>query len=50
MKTFDKVVDFQDKGGRANPNLDPDIHPLRVDDADKRALGAFLKTLTESWC
>ena len=46
LKTLEEVVDFYDKGGRANPNLDPDIQPLRVDDADKRALVAFLKTLT----
>jgi cytochrome c peroxidase len=46
LKTLEEVVDFYDKGGRANPNLDPDIEPLRMDDADKRALVAFLNTLT----
>jgi cytochrome c peroxidase len=46
LKTLEEVVDLYDEGGRANPNLDPDIQPLRVNDADKRALVAFLKTLT----
>jgi cytochrome c peroxidase len=40
------VIDFYDSGGRANPNLDPLIQPLRLTAHDKRALIAFLESLT----
>jgi cytochrome c peroxidase len=46
LATLEDVVQFYDQGGRANPNLDPDIRPLRLTAEDKRALGAFLRALT----
>jgi cytochrome c peroxidase len=46
--TLDDVVDFYDRGGRPNPNLDPDIRPLRLTDDEKRALVSFLQALSGS--
>jgi cytochrome c peroxidase len=46
LATLEDVVDYYDRGGRANPNLDPDIHRLDLPDDDKRALVAFLRTLS----
>ena len=46
MATLDEVVEFYDRGGRANPFLDRDLHPLGFADDDKRAIVAFLKTLS----
>jgi cytochrome c peroxidase len=39
------VIDFYDRGGRPNPNLDPDIRPLRLTPGEKAALLAFLRSL-----
>jgi cytochrome c peroxidase len=46
LATLEAVVDFYDRGGGSNPNLDPEIKPLRLTAGDKRSLIAFLKTLT----
>ena len=48
LATLEEVVDFYNRGGRRNPNLDPDLQPLDLPDADKRALVAFLKALSGS--
>jgi len=45
LPTLEAVVDFYEKGGRSNPNLDKDIMPLRLTAADKAALVEFLKAL-----
>lgn len=46
MATLEEVVDFYDRGGRPNPNLDPDMERLDLPEEDKRALVAFLKALS----
>jgi cytochrome c peroxidase len=46
LATLDEVVDFYDRGGRSNPNLDPEIHPLKLTSEDKAALVSFLRALT----
>ena len=46
--TLEDVIDFYDRGGRANRNLDADIRPLRLAAYEKRALVRFLGTLTGS--
>jgi len=46
LPTLEAVVDFYDAGGRANPNLDPEIHPLRLAPDEKHALVGFLRALT----
>ncbi len=48
--TLEQVVDFYDKGGTANRNLDPLIKPLNLSEEDKKALLSFLKALNgEGW-
>jgi cytochrome c peroxidase len=50
FQTLDEVVDFYNKGGIANSNLDPNIRPLRLTDGEKQSLVAFLKSLSgEGW-
>ena len=51
--TLEEVVDHYDHGLAQHPTLDPNLakHPLagiRLDESDRRALVAFLKTLTGS--
>jgi cytochrome c peroxidase len=45
LPTLEAVVDFYDRGGRSNPNLDRDLMPLRLSAADKSALVDFMKAL-----
>jgi cytochrome c peroxidase len=48
VDTLEDVVEFYDRGGGANPNLDPAIRPLRLS-ADQRAdLVSFLRALRGS--
>jgi cytochrome c peroxidase len=46
LATLADVIDYYDRGGNANPLLDSEIHPLRLTAAEKRALGAFLESLS----
>src|SRR5262245_22525710 len=46
LRTLQAVVDFYSDGGRSNPAQDPEIRPLRLTSAEKRALVAFLKSLS----
>ena len=46
--TLTDVVEFYDQGGKPNPNLDPELRPLRLTDDEKRALIAFLESLNSS--
>ena len=46
LNTLQQVVEFYDRGGNTNPALDPEIRPLRLSDGEKRALLAFLSSLT----
>ena len=48
MATLEDVIDFYDKGGIKNPRLSPLIRPLALNQQEKQALLAFLKTLTGS--
>jgi cytochrome c peroxidase len=53
LATLADVVDFYDKGGRDNPALDPEMRPLNLTQAERKALAAFLEALTgevrEGW-
>jgi cytochrome c peroxidase len=40
------VIDYYDRGGRPNPHLDPEIRPLELARGEKRALAAFLRSLS----
>jgi len=46
LKTLREVVGFYDRGGSANPQLDAEIKPLRLHESEKRALIAFLESLS----
>lgn len=46
LATLDAVVEFYSEGGRANPNRDPELHPLRLTATEKQALIAFLRSLS----
>ena len=47
LATLEDVIEFYDGGGRPNPHIDPEIHPLRLTVEEKRALAAFLKSSPE---
>jgi cytochrome c peroxidase len=46
LATLEDVIEFYSQGGRPNPNLDPDIRPRRFTPEEKRALAAFLRSLS----
>ena len=46
LATIEEVVKFYDEGGRPNPTIDPEIHPLRLTVDQQRALTAFLESLS----
>jgi cytochrome c peroxidase len=45
MKSLEEVVEFYNRGGGANPNLDPRIRPLGLSAGEMSDLVAFLKAL-----
>lgn len=50
LKTLEEVVDFYDKGGIKNKNLDEEMKPLNLTAQEKKQLVAFLKALSgEGW-
>jgi cytochrome c peroxidase len=53
LATLEDVIEFYSEGGRPNPNLDAEIRPRNFTAAEKRALLAFLQSLTgrvrEGW-
>ncbi|MCU1273484.1 MAG: Cytochrome-c peroxidase [Bryobacterales bacterium] len=50
LKTLEDVVEYYDKGGTPNKNLDQKIKPLRLTAQDKKDLVAFLNSLSgEGW-
>jgi cytochrome c peroxidase len=46
LTTLEQVVDFYSEGGRTNPHLDPEIRQRRFSAEEKRALVAFLRSLS----
>ena len=46
LATLEDVVAYYDRGGNANPSLDPEIRPVRMSNDQKRALIAFLRSLS----
>ena len=50
LKTLDEVVEFYDKGGIKNKNLDENIRPLHLTAREKSDLVEFLRSLSgEGW-
>jgi cytochrome c peroxidase len=45
LATLEAVIDYYDKGGNPNPQLDSDIRPLGLTSDEKAALIAFLQAL-----
>ena len=45
LSTLEDVIQFYDKGGRANAQLDQEIRPLHLTDGEKAALVSFLHAL-----
>jgi cytochrome c peroxidase len=45
LGTLEEVVEFYNRGGGKNPHLDPEMKPLDLDENDRKALVAFLKSL-----
>ncbi len=43
LKTLEEVVDYYNQGGTKNDYLDEEIYPLKLTDAEKKALVTFLK-------
>lgn len=46
FQTLEDVIDHYDSGGVRAPGLDPRIHALKLQGAEKRDLAAFLRALT----
>lgn len=46
LRNLEEVVEFYDRGGIENPDLDPLLRPLGLSVEEKSALVALLKTLT----
>jgi cytochrome c peroxidase len=46
IPTLRDVVDYYDRGGNANPNLDEDLRPLNLAAEEKGALVEFLRSLS----
>ncbi len=50
FQTLREVVDFYDKGGLLNKNLDPEIKPLKLTVDERNDLVEFLKALSgQGW-
>jgi len=47
VATIEEVVEFYNRGGRANPNLDAAVKPLELSPQEVQSLVAFLKALSE---
>ena len=46
FSTLEDVVDFYDRGGNPNPQLDPILRPLNLSADERKALVAFLRSLS----
>jgi cytochrome c peroxidase len=46
LATLEEIVNYYDRGGNPNPWLDPELRPLQLSPDDKRALVAFLRSLS----
>jgi cytochrome c peroxidase len=45
-RSLDDVLEFYDRGGQPNGNLDSVVRPLRLTDGEQADLKAFLEALT----
>jgi cytochrome c peroxidase len=53
LASLEDVIEFYDRGGQRNPRLDPEMRPLHLSPAEKRAVAVFLLSLSgtvrEGW-
>ena len=49
VKTLKEVVEFYNRGGVKNPQLDPLMRPLELDKKEVGFLVEFLKALDGEW-
>jgi len=49
VATLEAVIELYDRGGEANPSLDPKMEKLGLTDQEKADLLAFLKSLDGDW-
>ena len=46
IASLEEVVEYYDRGGNRNPNLDSELQPIGFSSEEKRALVAFLRSLS----
>lgn len=46
LASLEDVIEYYDRGGNANPKLDPELHPLHLSADEKRNLVRFLGSLS----
>jgi cytochrome c peroxidase len=46
LSTLEEVIAYYDRGGNPNPQIDPEMRPLGLTEEEKRALAAFLRSLS----
>lgn len=46
LATLEDVVEYYDRGGNRNPYLDGELHPLHLNLEEKKAIDAFLRSLS----
>ncbi|MDP9323571.1 MAG: cytochrome-c peroxidase, partial [Acidobacteriota bacterium] len=46
LATLEEVIELYERGGNANPSIDPEIRPLTLTGAEKTQLLAFLRSLS----
>ena len=46
LVTLHEVIDYYNRGGNPSPGLDPELRPLRLTTGERRALAAFLRSLS----
>ena len=46
LTTLEEVVEYYDRGGNRNPELDAEIRPLHLSVDEKQSLIAFLRVLS----
>ena len=46
LATIEDVIEFYNRGGTRNPQVDPDLRPLDLSPDEKRALAMFLRALS----
>jgi cytochrome c peroxidase len=46
LESLEDVVSFYNRGGNANPNLDPAVKPLELSEQERQDLVAFLRALS----